>query len=410
MERLCRYHPQYMWLTGCQSISFVTLCAFRRLHPQAQREMFAEVLGVMAAQGLVRLERTIQDGTKIRACASADTFRGQEKIEAKIAEARQLLEALEKEDESDREKVSAQRVAAARRQLETRELAREELKKLQAVKAQKNNDGKKAKVSITDPEARMMKKPNGGYEPSYNAQIVADAKSGLVVAASVTQSSSDAESLIEGIQEVEQNTGRKPQQAVADGGYVSHSNVVEAKNMGVELYSSLPDSAALSAAACKRWGIAEPFRPEAFRYQEADNSYVCPAGKILTYASRKEDEKTGEVRHSYRAAAADCPACPLQPQCCPKTKSGRTVSRVEMAPAVAELKARMESDEGKAIYQERKRVIELVNAWLKSKLGLQQFRLQGLVKVGMELLWACLAYNFRVWLRVRGAVAPAPPG
>lgn len=411
IERLCHYHPQYMWLSGCQPISFVTLCAFRRISPEAQREMFAEVLGVMAAKELVPLERTIQDGTKIRACASADTFRGPDKIEAKIAEARQRLEALQKQEEAaDGGKASTQKIAAVRRQLEKRELAREELKKLQAVKAKKNQDPERAKVSVTDPEARMMKKPHGGYEPSYNAQIVADAQTGIIVAASVTQSSCDAESLIEGIQQVQENTGRKPAQAVVDGGYATNGNIVDARQMGVELYSSPGDSAARSAAACKRWDISEAFRPEAFRYQEAENCYVCPAGKTLTYRSRSEDEKTGEVRHCYQATAADCQACEFKPQCCPKTKKGRTLSRREMAPAVAELKARMETGEGKAIYKERKQVIELVNAWLKSKLGLRQFRLQGLIKVGMELLWACLAYNIRLWLRVRRAVSPAPPG
>jgi hypothetical protein len=81
-----------------------------------------------------------------------------------------------------------------------------------------------------------------------------------------------------------------------------------------------------------------------------------------------------------------------------------------MAPAVAELKARMETPEAKAIYQQRKQLIELVNGWLKTKLGLRQFRLQGLIKVGMELLWACLAYNIRIWIRLRRAGSPAPPG
>jgi transposase len=411
IDRRCRWDPQYMWLTGCEPISFVTLCEFRRMDGPAQREMYAEMLGVLAAQGLVRLERTVQDGTRIQAYASADTFRGEETIEAKIGQARQRIKELEKQEEAgDWERASVQKAAALRRQLETRELAREELKKLQAVKAKKKIAASQAKVSISDPQARMMKKPHGGYEPSYNAQIVADAQSGVVVAAFVSQSGSDAESLKEGIEQTEQNTGRKPEQTVVDGGYASHSNIVEAKQIGVELYSSPADRAALSAAACRRWSISEEFRPEAFRYQTAENCYVCPAGKILNYHSRSEDPQTGAVQYRYQARAADCQACPWKSQCCPKTKDGRTVSRTDEAPAVRELKARMETESGQRIYAERKRVIELVNACLKSKLGLRQFHLQGLIKVGMELLWACMAYNVRVWLRVCGAVAPAPPG
>ena len=411
IERLCHYHPAYMWLTGLQRISAVTLCVFRRTDPKALRQLFAEVLGVMAAKGLITLERVVQDGTKLQACASADTFRGQESIAAKIAEALRLVEALERQEEAGGgETVSPQKAAALRRQLQKRELAREELKKLRAVKAKKNKDPEEAKISLTDPEARIMKKPHGGYEPSYNGQIVVDSKAGMVVAAAISQSSSDAESLVAGLEQVEQNCGRKPEQVVVDGGYTTHSNIVEAKRLGVELYGSLGDSAARSAAGCKRWGISEEFRPEAFRYQEAENCFICPAGKTLIYRSRSEDELTGEVRHSYQAAAAECGACECKAQCCPKTNGGRTVSRVEMAPAVAELKARMETPEAKAIYQQRKQLIELVNGWLKTKLGLRQFRLQGLIKVGMELLWACLAYNIRIWIRLRRAGSPAPPG
>lgn len=410
IERLCRYHPQYMWMCGCQPVTAATLCAFRRLDAEALRELFAEVLGVLSDQGLITLERAFQDGTKMQACASADTFRGPGRLEAKIAEARQMVAALEQQGEAETQKVSAQKASALRRQLEKREQAREEMKKLQAVKAKKNQAPETAKVSLTDPEARMMKKRHGGYEPSYNAQIVADSKAGVVVAAFVTQCSSDAESLVPAIQQVEQNLGRKPAEAVADGGYATNNNIVGAKEMGVVLYSSPGDSAARSAAACKRWGISAEFRPEAFRYQQAEDCYVCPAGKFLTYRSRSEDENTGEIRYLYQGGTADCQACPFRSQCCPKTKKGRTISRTELAPAVAELKARMETEPSKAIYRQRKQVIELVNAELKSRLGLRQFRLQGMIKVGMELLWACLAYNIRIWLRMRGAALAAPPG
>src|SRR5207244_11253313 len=36
----------------------------------------------------------------------------------------------------------------------------------------------------------------------------------------------------------------------------------------------------------------------------------------------------------------------------------------------------------------RGRVVEFCHAWIKSKLGLRQFRVRGLVKVHMEMLWA----------------------
>jgi hypothetical protein len=61
----------------------------------------------------------------------------------------------------------------------------------------------------------------------------------------------------------------------------------------------------------------------------------------------------------------------------------------------------METDEAKAIYRQRGEVAEFPNAWIKSKFGLRQFRLRGLVKVGMEALWACLTYTIKLWIRLR---------
>ena len=61
---------------------------------------------------------------------------------------------------------------------------------------------------------------------------------------------------------------------------------------------------------------------------------------------------------------------------------------------------RLES-RGRAIYRQRGAVAEFPNAWIKEKLGLRQFRLRGLLKVLLEVLWACLTYNIQQWIRLR---------
>ncbi|OLB86387.1 MAG: hypothetical protein AUI12_09245 [Acidobacteria bacterium 13_2_20CM_2_57_6] len=55
----------------------------------------------------------------------------------------------------------------------------------------------------------------------------------------------------------------------------------------------------------------------------------------------------------------------------------------------------------------RGRVVEFCHAWIKSKLGLRQFRVRGLVKVHMEMLWAGLTYNLQHWIRLRKLEAAA---
>jgi hypothetical protein len=76
------------------------------------------------------------------------------------------------------------------------------------------------------------------------------------------------------------------------------------------------------------------------------------------------------------------------------------VVRTEEAPAVAAFRTKMQTEEAKQIYRQRGAVAEFPNAWIKAKIGLRQFRLRGLLKVTMEVLWACLTYNVEQWIRL----------
>ena len=69
-------------------------------------------------------------------------------------------------------------------------------------------------------------------------------------------------------------------------------------------------------------------------------------------------------------------------------------------PLVRQFRERMQTPEAREIYRQRAPVAEFPNAWIKDKLGLRQFRLRGLVKVGLEALWASLTYNIQQWIRL----------
>jgi hypothetical protein len=60
----------------------------------------------------------------------------------------------------------------------------------------------------------------------------------------------------------------------------------------------------------------------------------------------------------------------------------------------------METEQARASYRRRGRVVEFCHAWIKSKLGLRQFHVRGLRKVQTEMLWACLTYNLQHWARL----------
>jgi hypothetical protein len=92
----------------------------------------------------------------------------------------------------------------------------------------RGKDKEDRRVSTSDPEARVMKQA-GGVAPSYNVQIDTDAANGVVVGVGVVQAGNDFEQLESGIERVEKNLGKLPQQVVTDGGFVSRDNIVAMK-------------------------------------------------------------------------------------------------------------------------------------------------------------------------------------
>jgi transposase len=118
IEELCQWEPAYQWLTGSQVINAHTLSDFRVKHDKALNGLFAQTLGLLSAAGLITLERVMQDGTKIRAQAAADSFRRKERVEQALKEAKEQVAAVEamSEEEGSRRRAKARERAARQRQ------------------------------------------------------------------------------------------------------------------------------------------------------------------------------------------------------------------------------------------------------------------------------------------------------
>ena len=154
-----------------------------------------------------------------------------------------------------------------------------------------------------------------------------------------------------------------------------------------------------SVGQLDRRGVDPAFRPEAFSHDADSDTYTCPGGKILRYEAK--EKRVGRINYKYRARAADCHTCSHKDKCCPQNAvKGRTIVRGEDDPVVVAFSEKMQTDKAKQIYKERGGVAEFPNAWIKDKIGLRQFRLRGLIKVGMEAMWACMTYNIQQWIRL----------
>jgi transposase len=399
IEQLCEWDPAYQWLTGAVVVNAHTLSDFRVKHEKALKELFVQVLGLLSADGLITLERVMQDGTKIGGKAAQDSFRRKERVEQALKQAQEQVAAVEalSEEETSR-RISKARSRAQRERQQRLEQALEEFEKL--AEEGSGKDPEKRRVSTSDPQARIMKQPDGGFAPSYNVQINTDASNGVVVAVGVVQAGNDFEQLQPGVDRVEQNLGKTPDQVVTDGGFVSRDNIVAMKERGVEFIGPCGDEAGKGKSSYEGRGVSPEYYSSQFVYDAQSDSYCCPQGKILSYEGK--EQRHTQLSYRYRAQRSDCQGCPVKGQCCPGNRvTGRSIHRSEEIAEVAEFRHKMQTEPAREIYRQRAQVAETPNLWIKEKFGLRQFNVRGLSKVGMEALWACLTYNIRIWIRLR---------
>ena len=198
---------------------------------------------------------------------------------------------------------------------------------------------------------------------------------------------------------IQEHTGETPDEMVVDAGFMSRETIMNMAERQVGFTGPLGDGREQGIGQMKKRGVSPEFYPEAFEYDPERDVFVCPAGCCLPLEGTEKEP--GIVHLRYRCPASVCARCGFKQQCCPGNKTkGRSVRRRIEDPVVQAHREKMETEEAKQLYKLRGAIAEFSNAWLKAKIGLRQFRLQGLEKVTMEAMWACLTYNVQLWIRL----------
>ena len=256
LARLCQEHDAYRWLCGGVPINYHMLSDFRGAHPGALDELLTQIVASLTTAGAVTLERVAQDGMRVRASAGASSFRRQETLETHLEAARAQVERLAKEREhpdpgvNQRERAARER--AARKRVERVEQALDYLPQAQAAKERQQQTqaiAKRAKVSAprvssTDPEARVMKMPDGGFRPAYNVELATDQAQGIIVGVTVIKEGTDADQALPMEEQVVERTGRHPGAYLMDGGFATREDITALEERDVTVYApvKLPKS------------------------------------------------------------------------------------------------------------------------------------------------------------------------
>jgi len=246
---------------------FRTLADFRKLHLHTLEGLFEQVLRMALELGTMKLGRVAIDGSKVKANASKHKAmsykRMQEEQKRLREEVRRLLAEAERIDteedkrygrnssgdelpaELQRRQQRLERIRAAKRALEERAQREAEAKTAEpaASDEKKRKEEPPDKVvpkdtdqyNFTDAESRIMKGADG-FVQGYNAQIAVEPVLQLIVGQAVTQAGNDKQQLLPMIEKVEEQSGRKPLQVLADSGYTSEASIVGAEQAGIDTY------------------------------------------------------------------------------------------------------------------------------------------------------------------------------
>jgi transposase len=323
IRQACEERLTFRVIVGDDIPDFRTISDFRKLHLKELSDLFLQVLRLCQEAGLVRLGHIALDGTKIKANASrhkAMSYGRMKEEEKRLqGEIRELLAQAEAADEQEdrdqgrdrrgdelpeelaRRESRLQRIRKAQQALEAQAQAvAEQTRREQEALGEERKDApaqgggraqevsevpaEKKQYNFTDPESKIMKVSNKGWDQCGNAQAAVDGHQQIIVACDVTDQPNDKQQFASMLTQAQEKVGpeHKIQGASADSGYSSEANVQYAESQGIDAYLATE------------------------RLKHADRVAKCPRGRMakdLTVKekmARKLRTKKGRQRYSRR--------------------------------------------------------------------------------------------------------------
>lgn len=269
--RRCRVDVACRIIVGSDIPDFRTISDFRKTHLARLEALFVEVLKLCSLAGLARVGTIALDGTKIKANASrhkamsydrmkSEEARLKDEIAGLLAEAQATDDAEdarhgpdrhgdELPEELTRRQGRLAKIQQARALLEERARAEaaEEAARRQAVGKAPSEvapadavPDPKDQINFTDPESRIMRASNKGWDQCGNAQAAVNEHQ-IILAADVTDQANDARQVVPMVDQARANLDAAGvedaiEAALGDAGYYSETNAADLEERGIEAY------------------------------------------------------------------------------------------------------------------------------------------------------------------------------
>ena len=256
-------------------------------------------------------------------------------------------------------------------------------------------------LSPADPAARWTAADKGPAYFAYSTNYLIDLDHAVIVDVEATTAIRQAEvgAVRTMIERVSQRHDLQPGRLAADTAYGSAEMLDWLVNKRIEPHIPVIDKSTRDDGTLAR---------SDFTYDPAADTYSCPAGKTLQRNrrafSKPRPNAPPDDTYRYRAAKADCDACPLKSRCSPNTPA-RKVTR-SIYEGARDLARDLAKTDAYVISSRERKKVEMLFAHLKRILNLDRLRLRGPNGAKDEFLLAATAQNLR---RLAKLVPPPAP-
>lgn len=424
IERACRENIIFMAL-GCGfQPDHSTIAHFVSSMKDEIESIFCNILLVCAELNLLGGTHFSLDGLKLPSNASKEwsgTFKELEKKRDKLQ--KKLKEVVSEHIRTDESSESENQ----RREKQKKRLQRQ-VERLDEFL--KNNEPKKGKSkseiqsNVTDNESAKMPGSHGVIQ-GYNAQALVDSKHQIIVNAEAMGNGQDHDNLspmLDGAKKKMQTIGKpedyfRGKELSADCNYHDKENLARCDEEGLDAYIPDPQFRKRDVRFSEQSRFKDGINPrkrvkksarnknifsnDDFTWDKTKQGYVCPNGKFLKRKARAQQIRN-YVYDMYRARAADCSGCPLRLQCLstPKTQAryvlipiDRSSDDKKRASLVEQMKAKIDTPEGRRIYSKRLAIVEPVFANIRAQKRLDRFTLCTKEKVNIQWMLFAMVHN-----------------
>lgn len=402
IEQACCDNIAFRFLSANRQPDHGTINLFRKVHLKNLKNIFSQIVIFTGKIGIADLSDISVDGTKNKANASKKNLYDRDRIEKLKEKIGKDLEEAIKLDEEEDKKFGVNRVGynqlpeeladpekrkiaikKAKEELEKIEKAEQEIQKKQEVA--KTNEDKKAKknstTNTTDADSNLMKMKDKSYQMAYNIQVASSKQ--IVLAYDVNNEPTDSGQFQTMIEQTEEMTNTKVEKAKSDSGYFSKKDLQYSKESGIDLY--MPDQMKAKEERDERENKISKYDRRNFKYDEQNDQLICPEGHPLVLQGKDKNK-------GARYVCGDCSRCPAKSKCA-KGKNRNFYYDPEFERLKTEMRAKLNTEEGKAKYLERMSEIEPVFGQTKENQGFIKFHTRGKPMVLIETGLHYTAHN-----------------